>query len=50
MFEPALQKQAPEFLQEITGIADGLSAAGSVVPREDILIGNCIPEITEGMQ
>ncbi len=47
VFEPAIQKQAPEFLQEMTGIADGLSAAGSVVPREDILIGNCIPEITE---
>jgi hypothetical protein len=46
-FEPRLQRQAPEFLQEMNGIADGLAQAGSEVPREDILIGNCIPEITE---
>ena len=47
VFEPVIQKQAPEFLQEMSGIADGLAAAGAVVPRQDIFIGNCIPEITE---
>ena len=46
-FEPALKKQSPDLLEEMEGIADGLEEAGLDIPREDILIGNCIPEITE---
>ena len=46
-FEPIMQQQAPDLLEEMNGIADGLKQADTDIPREDILIGNCIPEITE---
>ena len=46
-FEPALKKQAPDLLSEMNGIAAGVQKACGDIPREDILIGNCIPEITE---
>lgn len=46
-FEPNLQHQAPDLLDEMKGIADGVRDAGTEIPRQDILIGNCIPEITE---
>ena len=46
-FEPNLAQQAPDLLEEMNGIADGVRDAGTGIPRQDILIGNCIPEITE---
>ncbi|MCG8339361.1 MAG: C45 family peptidase [Proteobacteria bacterium] len=46
-FEPNLKQQAPDLLEEMDGIADGVREAGTGIPKQDILIGNCIPEITE---
>ncbi len=46
-FIPALEDQAPDLLDEMKGIAAGLGEAGVEIPEEDILIGNCVPEITE---
>ncbi len=46
-FEPHLKQQAPDLLEEMEGIADGVRDAGTGIPGQDILIGNCIPEITE---
>jgi predicted choloylglycine hydrolase len=47
VFEPALKEQAPDLLTEMQGIADGIQKAGVDIPLIDLLVGNCIPEITE---
>jgi hypothetical protein len=46
-FEKPLRTTAAALYEEIIGVADGLAHAGSRVTKQDILLGNCVPELTE---
>ncbi len=46
-FEQPIRDTAPDLYEEIVGLSEGLAAAGSPVALEDLLLGNCVPEIAE---
>ena len=44
-FDEAIKTKAPEFYEEMQGMADGLSAAGYPTPLEEVLMPNCMPDV-----
>jgi hypothetical protein len=46
-FEQPVREIAPELCEEIIGLSEGLAKAGTRITLEDLLLGNCVPEITE---